>query len=122
MPMRNEIDPKDTTALIEAACENFLQEWDRGEWMADHGEWADVESDESYIAEGVIDPDDVATRATDCDVSRSWQGWDCREGWGAYRVGRALYLRWWRNACGNRRDRDLWVLVDSEFFQEDSAS
>jgi hypothetical protein len=35
-------------------------------------------------------------------------------------VDRALYLNWWRNAYGNRRNRDLWVLVAAEYFDEES--
>src|SRR5690606_9218569 len=143
---------------IRDACEQFLEAWDRQEWMQVHGEWASaqwegeraeyraraealegaleealtalrarsaddlrdgvpdidltgiqetyqelakaaealsyqVRPDESdYIAEGMIDPDGVASNAKDLDVGDRWQGWDCIEGWKAYRVGDALYV------------------------------
>lgn len=79
-----------------------------------------VRPDESdYIAEGRIDPDEVADQAEDLEVGYSAQGWDCTEGWNAYRAGSALYMHWWRDACGNRHGRSLWVLVDDEFFAGD---
>lgn len=76
-----------------------------------------VAPEEDYIQEGTIDPDGVSETAHALDVGCvPVQGWDCTEGWSAYRHGDALYVRWWRDACGNRRDRDLWVLVESGFF------
>jgi hypothetical protein len=74
------------------------------------------DSSEDYIAEGIIDPDDVSEQAEHvCDVW-SVDGWDCTEHCDAYRVGDALYMRWMRSARGARHERDLWVLVDDEFF------
>lgn len=161
---------------IEDTIVSFLEDWDRHEWLRDHGTWASeewnearkayedavqelreavedlddpeyadpcsaddvaravaavqdaakaldgqVRPDESdYIAEGLLDPDGVADKAEPCGVDCAWQGWDCREGWSAHRVGDALYLNWFRSAYGNRHDRDLWVLVDDEFFVEDN--
>jgi len=172
---------------IREVCEAFLENWDRQQWMQDHGEWASenwnearnvynsainelnstradlvyvlnnvsddseeadcnsfyyvrsalknfenalelaelaaknldgqvLPNDQDYISEGLIDPDDVADKAHYLDFSARWQGWDCTEGWGAYRAGYALIINWWRNACGNRHDRNLWVVVDEEFF------
>lgn len=114
-----------TNEEIRVAVEGFLEHWHRGDWMVDHGEWASsldeqVRSDDSdYIAEGVIDPDDVAGTAEALDVVCSWQGWDCTEGWTAYRAGDALYVHWFRNARGLRHDRSLWVLVDEAFFEQE---
>lgn len=158
---------------IKETCKNFLEDWDRHEWMAAHGEWASSEWDEErkeyeeaaaalvaaaaalpnsdraqpsalselkeaydrlreaaealdgqvrpdesdYIAEGLLDPDGVADDAEALDAKDGWQGWDCTEGWRAYRRGRDLYINWWRNAYGNRHSRDLWVLVDKDFFE-----
>jgi hypothetical protein len=82
-----------------------------------------VRPDESnHIAEGLIDPDDVSETAERLDVGGSWQGWDCTEGWDAYRNGNDLYLNWWRNAYGNRHTRDLWALVRADFFAEAEAA
>lgn len=79
-----------------------------------------VRPDESdYIAEGTLDPDEVADGAKALGVGEKWQGWDCTEGWASYRHGAALYVRWYRNAHGDRHDRDLWVCVDKTFFQEE---
>lgn len=77
-----------------------------------------VRADEGdYIAEGVIDPDGIEDRATEPDVAAaSWQGWDCREGWRAFRVDNALALNWYRLAWGHRHSRDLWLVVDPEYF------
>jgi hypothetical protein len=167
---------------VEKTIVAFLEDWDRHQWMMDHGEWASeewseeredysdaieqlllsidkvketvletldesradsfrdvrcalekameelseaesiakeldgqVRPDESdYIAEGTIDPDDVSDKAVDLDIGERWQGWDCYEGWSAYRVDDALYVRWYRTAYGNRHERDLWVLVDTK--------
>lgn len=176
-------------AEILEACENFLSDWDRREWVIEHGEWASsewdnergaydiavakfaaavetldeelgnvpeshdydggdlanardsmanlnaafralesaatslegqIKPDESdYTSEGLIDPDGVANRADDLECGIWGDGWDCREGWSAYRVDDALYIRWWRDAWGNRHERDLWVLVDDRFFPND---
>lgn len=76
--------------------------------------------DSDYIAEGTIDPDDVANVAEGLDVGSSWQGWDCTEGWYAHRSGTALYVRWWRDAHRSRHNRDLWVCVNESFFEEES--
>jgi hypothetical protein len=158
---------------IREACESFLEEWDRHEWMQDNGEWASaqweeeraeyeealealgkisdqphsreavlteagealerlreavkaldgaLEPDESdYITEGTIDPDNIENAVTNLGVSDCWQGWDCQEGWGAYRHNNALYLNWWRSPYPNtnRHQRDLWVCVSDEFFEQD---
>lgn len=68
-----------------------------------------------YIAEGTIDPDDVAGEChSECRVGGdSWRGWDCTEGWAAYLLpdGRVV-ANWWRSAEGQRHERDLWILVD----------
>jgi len=90
--------------------------------MAGSGTWASEEDDSisseaDYITEGVIDPHDVAGSAEDLGVSASWQDWDCREGWAAMRSGQALILRWWRDPTTDlRHDRDLYVMIDEEFF------
>jgi len=84
----------------------------------------EVRADESdYIAEGLIDPDDVSDSATDLEVGYSTQGWDCREGWSAHRYGDDLYMQWWRSPYGgtNRHQRDLWVLVEEVFFQDEES-
>jgi hypothetical protein len=77
-----------------------------------------VRPDESdYIAEGLIDPNGVSDSATEIpDVGESWQDWDCTESWWAYRSGDGLYINWRRAARGHRHGRDLWVLVDEDFF------
>jgi hypothetical protein len=81
-----------------------------------------VEPDESdYIAEGVIDPDNVEESCEKLDASASWQGWECTEGWRALRHGNHLYMNWWRNAYGNRHKRDLYVLVEEDFFEDEDA-
>jgi hypothetical protein len=69
-----------------------------------------------YIAEGTIDPDSVRSSSECLDIGESAQGWDCTEGWSAYRSGDALVVQWYRHARGQRHDRDLWVVVDEEFF------
>lgn len=80
-----------------------------------------VRPDESdYIAEGIIDPDDVRGGAVDLGLGRRGQDWDCVESWDAYRHGDALAMRWYRAAYGDRRHRDLWVVVDAEFFGADN--
>lgn len=76
--------------------------------------------DQDYIATGTIDPDGVSDAADALGVSAQWQGWDCTEGWSAYRHGDALYMRWYRDAYGNRHDRDLWVRVDPRFFRSEA--
>jgi len=177
------------TTRVSEAIENFLSDWDRQEWMQDHGVWAsdewegerdeynsartEVESaisevttvvgaishadsyqndwdiegaiceteellkklkvlmeigrkldghvrpDESdYISEGTIDPDMVSNVST---AKLVWegpktQGWDCKEWYDGYRIDDALYMHWCRDAWGNRHNRDLWVLIDDEFF------
>lgn len=106
----------DTKEAVREACQNFLNSWNRHDWMAEHGEWADGED---YIEEGLLDPDDVADSAIDLDVGFNCQGWYCHEGWAAYRSGTALYLRWWRHPNTDlRHERDLWVRVEGEFFEE----
>lgn len=76
-----------------------------------------VKPDESdYIIEGVIDPDNVEGLAEQVGVSSSWEGWCCKEGWVALRTSDDLYLNWYRHAYGNRRSRDLYVLVEGDFF------
>jgi len=153
------------------AIEAFLENWDRHQWMQDHGKWASAQWDEEraaydgaveelraaveslpaadkadgdldgvsaaleavreaaksladqvcpdesdYTATGTIDPADAKSSAEDLGIGECSREWECREGWGAYRVGDALYVRWYRDAWGVRHDRDLWVLVDDAFF------
>jgi hypothetical protein len=108
-----------TKTDIRTACEELLNDWNRSDWMSENGEW----NDDDEIEEGIIDPDVVSDGATDLEIGTAWQGWDCHEGWGAYRVGTALYLRWWRNPTTYlRHDRDLWVKIDDEFFESESES
>jgi len=83
-----------------------------------HGQ---VTEENDYVTEGTIDPDCVADMAVPIPAMCRWNGWDCIEGWAAYRVGTALYCRWSRVAVGHRRDRDLWVLVDGRFFAEEGG-
>lgn len=167
-------DSTDSTNIT-ATIENFLEAWDRHDWMQEHGDWvssewdearaeyvgafealqdaiadlpsadrADVSSIESvraalktlelaavalkgqvrpdesdYISEGTIDPDGVADEAEKLTGEQSWQGWDCREGWAPHRVDNDLYINWWRQAWGDRHQRDLWVLVYSDFFEDE---
>lgn len=75
--------------------------------------------DADHIAEGVIDPDGVAETARALRVGSNWKGWNCSEGWRAYRNGDALYLHWYRAVYGERLNRSLWVLVDDSFFEAD---
>lgn len=165
-------------AEIEAEIVAFISDWNRRDWMSEHGTWAseDWESERSeyedahsevevafndltvdatfgadntvgaeiarlhaaldrlesahkaldgqvrpdefsdYISEGTIDPDNVEGGAVSLDIGESWQGWDCTEGWGAYRSDDALVMNWWRSASGQRHQRDLWVVVDEDFF------
>lgn len=105
---------------IETACESFLADWNRGDWMVENGDWAD---DGDYIEEGTIDPDNVEDDAESLDVGAKSQGWDCQEGWGAYRSMDDLYLNWWRAPYPNtnRHQRDLWVLVSKDFFAVDEG-
>lgn len=160
---------------IEDTIHEFLADWDRYEWMIEHGAWVSAEwdaaraeydaalaelrdlvgaaddadcvghwrgadaivdcarelarcaraldgqvtPDESdYIAEGTIDPDGVKAKAVCVYDGGSHRGWDCTESVDGYRVGDALYMRWRREAYGNRHSRDLWVLVESDFFGE----
>lgn len=113
-----------TIADFLAGSESY-EAWDRQQWMEVHGEWASSEwdDDDDHIAEGLIDPDGVSDDAQDLGVGRAWEAWNCREGWGAYRVGRALYMRWWRAPYGgtNRHERDLYVLIDEDFFEAEAA-
>lgn len=72
-----------------------------------------------HVAEGLIDPHGVSDKEIEIlDVRTSAQGWDCIKGWCAYRYGNALFLNWYRSAWGDRRERDLWVQVDPDFFGE----
>ena len=92
--------------------------------MAEHGSWASedddsISSESDCIAEGVIDPDEVQDSAELLGVEAAWQGWDCREGWMAMRSGDALVINWWRSpTTALRHQRDLYVVVDEEFFAE----
>lgn len=108
------------TNTIRTACEEFLKDWNRRDWMSEHGEW----NEDDEIEEGVIDPDGVEDDADALEVGSSWQGWDCREGWRAYQHGTALYLNWWRTPYPHtpRHERDLYVLVSSSFFEEEEES
>lgn len=115
-----------TNDEIRSACEAFLETWDRREWMAEHGSWASesddsISSESDYIEEGMLDPDEVEADAERLDVhSRVVSGWDCREGWRAMRSGDALVLNWWRNPTTDlRHKRDLYVVIDREFFGEE---
>jgi hypothetical protein len=69
-----------------------------------------------YIATGVIDPDGVADTAIELTEWPASQGWDCAEKMIAYRHGDALYIWWCRKVWGNRNARDVWVLVDENYF------
>lgn len=74
-----------------------------------------------FIAEGTIDPSCLADQlnAVMPIAHRAWDAWDCREGWRAFKAGHALVMNWWRHGWGGQRhERDLWVLVDPEFFAE----
>ena len=108
---------------IKKYVENFLNDWDRVHWIHSNGEeWASeddssIAPDQDYICDDVIDPDGIKDDAIPLGVGDSWEGWDCREGWAAYRAGDALYVNWWRKAWGNRHARDLWVKVCDEFFE-----
>lgn len=93
----------------------FLEDWDRSEWIAENGEWVD----DDHIAEGVIDPDGYVENEEreHTGIKRVWDGWECREGWTAYRCGDALVLNWFRSPITRlRKERDLWVTVDPKFF------
>lgn len=170
-----------TKQEIRDTIESYLEDWDRAQWMQDHGTWASerwqderedydealakfreavdalpdgdgvcydtkhafaslevdmaelktamedldgqVHPDESdFIAEGTIDPEGVKGGAESLHVdSNLVQGWDCTEGWAAYRHGDALVMHWFRDAQGARHERDLWVVVDGQFFAEEEA-
>jgi hypothetical protein len=105
---------------ISDRIETFLATWDRSQWMIDHGEWSE---EGEHIAEGLLDPDAVSDDAVKVDSGTSWNGWDCREGYSAHRHGNDLYLNWWRTPYRhtNRHHRDLWVLVESDFFAEEES-
>lgn len=86
--------------------------------MAENGEW----DNEDHIAEGVIDPDGYAENEEreSTGIKKLWNGWECVEGWEAYRCGDALVMNWWRSPNTRlRRERDLWVTVDPKFFEVD---
>ena len=85
--------------------------------LADRLEGQVISGVGDYIEAGTIDPDYVARYAKNLEIEATWQEWDCKEGWMAYRYEDALYLRWYRDAWGSRIERDLWVLVDEEFFK-----
>jgi hypothetical protein len=151
----------------------WVTEWDREEWMQDHGEWESARWDErreardearealaevlreaasadgnianidfdaieearvaaveaekaldgevtpeaDYIAEGLIDPDEVSDDPGRKIWSNSWQGWDCTEGESVFVAvtdrGLRVVHRWWRNAYGQRHDRDLWRVAET---------
>lgn len=76
-----------------------------------------------YIAEGLIDPDDVSDSATNLEVGYSVQEYGSRKGWSAHRYDDDLYMQWWRNPYGgtSRHHRDLWVLVEEEFFANEES-
>ena len=81
------------------------------------GQVLDDESD--YIVEGNIDPDNVSSTSMYFGPGQQEKGWNCVEGWNAYRHGDDLYIQWYRNAYGgDRRSRSLWVCVDKGFFAE----
>jgi len=70
---------------------------------------------DDYIAEGTIDPDDVADDPGTRVWGDRWQGWDCQEGETIYLApaedsdGIRVVHRWWRDAyTSTRHDRDLW--------------
>jgi hypothetical protein len=65
---------------VHQTCQSFLSDWDRTDWLIEHGDWAEGGK---YIAEGTIDPDNVENRSRCLRVGFDWQGWDCREGWAA---------------------------------------
>lgn len=113
-----------TNDEIRDAIEAFLKNWDRAEFQNDHGTLASevdatIQPEGDYIMPGTVDPDGVEGDATALDVSHSWAGWDCREGWRAHRAGARLILNWWRapnHGRTARHARDLWVVVDPKFF------
>jgi hypothetical protein len=125
---------------IRETVENSYAKWDRYVWKRDNGTGASEEWDAKREA---FDAQEKATRAalesvsailddvysTDyrpwrdvasaIDATQEWpasQGWDCTEKMIAYRHGDALYIWWYRKVWGNRRERDLWVLVDENYF------
>ena len=111
---------------IRSACIEFLEHWDRHGWMQTFGEWASDGEDEdavelNYIKEGKIEEiDGLEERSVALgSIGNSKEGWDCVEGWDAHRDGSALVINWWRNSYGNRHNRDLWVIVDKNFFEDD---
>lgn len=75
--------------------------------------------DSDYIAQGIIDPDEIKDKDKELLTSQMWTGWDCKEGWDAYRLGDDLVLNWWRDAYGERHQRDLWMTIEKDFFLED---
>jgi hypothetical protein len=86
----------------------------------------EIKPDENdYIEEGTIDPDLVKDNPGVKVWSQSWQGWDCTEGEAVYLavVDGALRLvhRWYRDAYGQRHDRDLWRIAQAMTEAQDIA-
>ena len=101
-----------------AAVQEFLSGWDREAWMFEHAEWDD---DNDRWRPGLVDPDEVSADTANQEPlgGTHVRGWDCVAGWAAFRVGQKLILNWYRTECvGARIPRDLWVVVDPEYFVE----
>lgn len=113
--------PKGNTKMeVKRAINEFRDQWCRHSWMRDHG----TLNEDGEVLEGTIDPDSYEDRADEPIYSEAWNDWDCRRGVQAYRIGDALVMRWWCDAYGQgifkkRKDRDLWVEVDAEYFLDD---
>lgn len=106
---------KSDKAEIRERCIEFLSTWNRKEWIIDH---YDDETEN-----GTIDPLCISDTCRDLDVGDQCEEWNCIEGWSAGQAGNALVIRWWREPYpfGFRHRRDLWVVIDADYFSEDNA-
>jgi hypothetical protein len=102
----------DEAAAGESVDLDFLATLHEKYVAAERGCEGEVTPENDYIAEGLIDPDEVSDDPGVAVYSGDWQGWDCTEGESVHLafVDGALRVvhNWWRNAYGQRHDRDLW--------------
>ena len=106
-------------AVVREAVNELLARLDSVELAAEALDNQVRQNEHDYIVGGTLDPDCVAGTAERLPVAERWQGWDCYEGWGAYRHETHLYVNWWRDAMGNRTERNLWVLVSADYFTDE---
>lgn len=107
------IDAEDGAA-IRARIDDFLADWDVYKWMRRFAKW---DENRNTWADGKVDPYGVSRSAVNLMIRQTYEGWDCHEGWAAFRAGDGLFVRLWHTSSGTL-SRDMWVLIDEHYFSE----